>query len=124
MSLFAEQVDALADVGRSRGPAGEVVGALSCESTLPAGLGLGGVTEIAHDVLQSGDRLFCITDGVVDSHRPGGEDFGEERLKTYLAAQSRAGLDAAETVRRLSHTVLDHHGVLSDDTTAFLIDLH
>jgi len=104
--------------------AGDVVGPLSCEPTLPAGLGFDGATEIAHDVLQQGDRLFCITDGVVDSHRPGGEDFGEARLAAFLAAQSRAGLDAAETVRRLSHTVLDHHGVLSDDTTAFLIDLH
>ncbi len=104
--------------------AGKVVGTLSCDATLPAGLGLAGVSEIGHDVLQSGDRLFCITDGVVDSHRPGGEDFGEERLTALLSAQSRDGLDAAETVRRLSHTVLDHHGVLSDDTTAFLIDLH
>jgi len=104
--------------------AGIVVGALPCESTLPAGLGLGGVAEIAHDVLQSGDRLFCITDGVIDAHRPGGEDFGQERLIALLSAQSHAGLDAAETVRRLSHTVLDHHGVLSDDTTAFLIDFH
>jgi len=103
---------------------GEVVGPLSCESMLPAGLGLGGVTEIAHDVLQPGDRLFCITDGVIDSHRPGGEDFGEERLIALLSAQSRAGLDAAETVRQLSHTVFDHHGVLSDDTTAFLVDFH
>ena len=104
--------------------AGEVVGPLRCAPTLPAGLGLDGVTEIAHDVLQSGDRLFCITDGVVDSHRPGGEDFGQQRLIALLSARSRAGLDAAETVRQLSHTVLDHHGVLSDDTTAFLIDLH
>lgn len=104
--------------------ASEVVGTLTCAPTLPAGLGLDGVSEIAHDVLQSGDRVFCITDGVVDSHRPGGEDFGEERLIAFLAEQSGAGRDAAETVRRLSHTVLDHHGVLSDDTTAFLIDLH
>jgi len=102
--------------------AGEVVGPLSCAPTLPAGLGLDGVTEIADDVLKPGDRLFCITDGVVDSHRPGGDDFGEERLVALLSAQSHAGLDAAETVCRLSHTVLDHHGVLSDDTTAFLID--
>lgn len=104
--------------------AGKVVGSLSCASTLPAGLGPAGVTEIAHDVLQPGDRLFCITDGVVDSHRPGVEDFGQERLIALLSEQSRAGLDAAETVRRLSHSVLDHHGVLSDDTTVFLIDLH
>jgi hypothetical protein len=41
-----------------------------------------------------------------------------------LREQCRAGLDAAETVRQLSHTVLDHHGMLSDDTTAFLVDFH
>lgn len=112
--------------------AGEVVGHLVCEPTLPAGLGHGtggrvigdGVVEVAHDVLERGDRLFFITDGVVDSHRPGGEDFGEERLIELLGARSRDGLDSAETVRQLSHTVLDHHGVLSDDTTAFLIDFH
>lgn len=82
------------------------------------------MTEIAHDMLQRGDRLFFLTDDVVDSHRPGGEDFGEERLIQLLGARSREGLGPAETVRRLSHTVLDHHGVLSDDTTAFLIDFH
>ena len=106
---------------------GEVLGTLSCEATLPAGLGLSfgcGVAGIAHDVLKPGDRLFCITDGVVDSHRPGGEDFGQERLVALLGEQSRSGLDAAETVRQLSHSVLDHHGELSDDTTAFLIDFH
>ena len=109
---------------------GEVLGPLACEPTLPAGLGRdvpggsGGAIEVAHDILEPGDRLFCITDGVVDSHRPGGDDFGEERLVELLAARSRAHLDAAETVRQLSHTVLDHHGVLSDDTTCFLIDFH
>jgi len=82
------------------------------------------VVEVAYDVLQRGDRVFFITDGVVDSHRPGGEDFGEERLVELLGTRSREGLDAAETVRQLSHTVLDHHGVLRDDPTAFLIDFH
>lgn len=107
---------------------GEVVGSLSCEPTVPAGIagGVGepGVAEVAHHVLEPGDRLFCITDGVVDAHRPGGEDFGRERLVALLSERSRAGLDAAETVRQLSHSVLDHHGVLSDDTTAFLVDFH
>ena len=104
------------------------MGSLPCEPTLPAGLGseeLGHcVAEVAHAVLQSGDRLFCITDGVEDAHRPGGEDFGRERLVALLRDRSKAGLDAAETVRQLSHVVLDHHGVLSDDTTAFLVDFH
>ena len=110
---------------------GDVLGRMSCEPTLPAGLGHGlagdcmtGVIEVAHDVLRRGDRVFFITDGVVDSHRPGSEDFGEDRLIELLGAQSREGLDAAETVRQLSHTVLDHHGVLSDDTTAFLVEFH
>ncbi|GAC1586263.1 MAG: PP2C family protein-serine/threonine phosphatase [Acidimicrobiales bacterium] len=101
----------------------EVVRSLVCAPTLPAGLG-GGLVEVAEHVLISGDRLFCITDGVVDAHRPGGEDFGEERLIELLATHSKEHLDAAETVRRLSHSVLDHHGYLSDDTTAFLVDFH
>jgi hypothetical protein len=112
---------------------GEVVGPLCCDPTLPAGLGHGiaggrvigdGVIAVAQYVLERGDRLFFISDGVVDSHRSGDQDFGEQRLIELLAARSREGLDAAETVRQLSHTVLDHHGVLSDDTTAFLVDFH
>ena len=104
---------------------GEVVGALPCEPTMPAGLGFGAVVaEIAHVMLEHGDRLFCITDGVLDAHHPGAEEFGEERLVALLSERSRAGLDAAETVRQLSHTVVDHHRVLSDDTTALLIDFH
>ena len=104
-----------------------VVGPLRCEPTLPAGIGDiagGAISEIGTEELRPGDRLFCITDGVIDSHRPGGPDFGEQRLLEMLADRSRAGLDAAETVRQLSHSVLDHHGMLSDDTTAFLVDFH
>jgi hypothetical protein len=107
--------------------AGKIVGKLPCEPTLPAGLGysLGaGVAEIAHVILEPRDRLFCVTDGVLDSHHPGAEDFGEERLVALLSEHSRSGLDAAETVRQFSHTILDHHGVLTDDTTAFLVDFH
>ena len=107
---------------------GAVAGPVSCAPTLPPGLGGGvidhGIAEVAHMRLEPGDRLFCITDGILDSHRPGGEDFGEDRLLALLGDRSRAGLDAAETVRQLSHTIFDHHGVLSDDTTAFLIDFH
>jgi serine phosphatase RsbU (regulator of sigma subunit) len=102
---------------------GKAAGPLACAPTLPAGLG-GDLAEIAHCVLQPGDRLFCLTDGVIDSHRRGGEDFGHHRLIAFLDAPSERHLDAAETVRRLSHTVLDHHGQLSDDTTAFLVDFH
>jgi hypothetical protein len=102
---------------------GEVMSSLVCAATLPAGLG-GGLAEVAHNMLQPRDRVFCITDGVTDAHRLGGEDFGHERLVAFLAAQAREGLDAAETVRQLSHRVLDHHGTLSDDATAFLVEFH
>lgn len=73
---------------------GIVVGPISCEPTLPAGLGHGvdgervigdGVVEIARDVLGRGDRLFFITDGVVDSHRPGGEDFERNASSSFLS---------------------------------------
>jgi hypothetical protein len=100
---------------------GEVVHALQCEPTLPLGLGQGAIVEVAHTVLQPGDRLCCITDGVVDAHRPGGDTFGEDRLRSYLGHSSR-DLDAMETVRQLTHTVVDHHGFLSDDATVFLVE--
>lgn len=82
------------------------------------------MVEVAQHVLQRGDRVFCITDGVIDAHRPGGEDFGEQRLIAFLGENLPECIDAAETVRRLSHTVLDHNGTLSDDTTVFLLDWH
>ena len=107
--------------------AGAVVWPLACEPTLPAGIGYvadGSISEVGELVMQPGDWLFCVTDGVIDSHRPGGPDFGEDRLVEMLADRSRAGFDAAETVRQLSHSVLDHRGMLSDDTTAFLVDFH
>jgi hypothetical protein len=102
---------------------GAVMNSLVCAATLPAGLG-GGLAEVAHDPLQPGDQVFRITDGVIDAHRAEGEDFGEERLVALLAAQAREGFDATETVRQLSHRVLDHLGTLSDDATAFLVEIH
>ena len=101
--------------------AGEVVQLGPCEPTIPAGLGDSSVTEIANDVLKPGDRVCCITDGVVDAHRPGGEDFGEERVREFLEAEEPRR-DTMETVRQLTHTVLDHHGYLSDDCTVFLVE--
>ncbi|MHB8431917.1 MAG: PP2C family protein-serine/threonine phosphatase [Acidimicrobiales bacterium] len=47
---------------------GKVVGPLMCAPTLPAGLG-GGLAKVAHDALEPGDRVFCITDGLAWKHR-------------------------------------------------------
>jgi len=100
---------------------GDVLQLGACLPTLPAGVGDGRVAEIANDVMRPGDRLCCITDGVIDAHRPGGEDFGEERVRAFLA-EATPRRDTMETVRQLTHTVLDHHGYLSDDCTVFLIE--
>lgn len=100
---------------------GRVLTTVRCEPSLPAGLGDGRVAEIARHVMEPGDRLCCITDGVLDAHRPGGDDYGEERLRAFLA-EATAGFDAMETVRQITHRVLDHHGFLSDDTTVFLVE--
>lgn len=34
--------------------------------------------------LQKGDRLFIYTDGITEQVNGSGEEFGEERLKTFL----------------------------------------
>lgn len=54
----------------------------------------------------------------------GPEDFGQERIVALLSENPVSVSTRAGTVRQLSHTVLDHHGELSDDTTAFLVDFH
>jgi hypothetical protein len=100
---------------------GDVVRTLACEPTLPLGLGEGVAAHVQLDRMAPGERLCCVTDGVVEAHRPGGEDFGEERVRAVLAG-STGEWDAMETVRRLTHTVLAHHGELSDDATVFLLE--
>jgi serine phosphatase RsbU (regulator of sigma subunit) len=74
-----------------------------------------------YEAMAPGDRLCCITDGVIDAHRPGGEDFGEERVRSFLA-EAGPERDTMETVRQLTHRVRDHHGDLSDDCTVFLVE--
>src|SRR5487761_1406414 len=67
---------------------GEVVGPLKCAPTLPAGFG-GDLAEVAHDTLEPADRVFCITDGSVDFHRAGGEDFGQGHTETVDGLRGR-----------------------------------
>ena len=75
--------------------------------------------------LQPGDRVLFYTDGVTDTQAPGGERFGVPRLADFLVRATLDGVSPAETVRRLSASIMHHNGNnLSDDATLLLIEYH
>ena len=68
--------------------------------------------------LEPGDGVLFYTDGVVDARNPDGEEFGVPRLADLLERESASGWDPAEVLRRLVHSVLEHHGTrLRDDAS-------
>jgi serine phosphatase RsbU (regulator of sigma subunit) len=72
--------------------------------------------------LQPNDRVLWFTDGVVEE-RLDGQQFGEARLREVLQATCADGLPAAETVRRLSHTLMAaRRGRTSDDASLLLVE--
>lgn len=95
---------------------------LLSEATLPVGFG-GAPPLVAHESLEPGDRVLFYTDGVVEERNDRGEPFGEERLIEHLVRESAAGLTGAETVRCLSHALLQaRDGKTSDDATLLLVE--
>lgn len=73
--------------------------------------------------LQPGDRSLLYTDGVIQARDPDGECFGTERLVEFTTRECAAGLPAAETLRRLNHTILaPQHGTLQDDATTVMVE--
>ena len=103
---------------------GTFVGELACRPSLPMGLG-GEVVEVAVTSLQPGDRVLFHTDGVMESRSPEGEAFGVDRLADLLVRSAADGTSPAETVRRLTATILDYNGrTLRDDATLFMVEYH
>jgi hypothetical protein len=97
---------------------------LACCPSWPMGLG-GAVAEVAVEDLQSGDTVLFYTDGAVESRSPTGEPFGVPRLIDHLAIAVQEGVAPAETVRRLSTTIVAYNGSgLSDDATLLLLEYH
>jgi serine phosphatase RsbU (regulator of sigma subunit) len=105
--------------------AGRVIDTLACPPRLPFGLGHlqpDRAPIIGEEQLEPGDGIVVYSDGVIEARRAGGVDFGTERLEEFLHTAFSAGLSPAETVRRLSHAVLDFHGGrLQDDATTLLV---
>lgn len=100
----------------------QVVRQLHSPTTLPVGFG-GDEPQLSEQTLQVGDRVLCFTDGLIEEHDAGGQQFGEEQL---IACVNR--IDSAEggvraVVRSLSHTLIrERGGITSDDATLFLIE--
>ena len=101
---------------------GSFVGELQCTPSMPMGLG-GRVVQVAVESLQSGDRVLFHTDGVSESRSPDGTLFGTERLADFLVRATMDAVSVAETIRRLSASVVTHVGAgLRDDATLFLVE--
>lgn len=99
-----------------------VVQALESPTTLPVGFG-GATPVISEHELRRGDRVLFFTDGAIEEHRPGGEQFGMERLTEFVERAGQAGEGVQEMVRSLSHALLQARGgATTDDTTLFLVE--
>ena len=98
-----------------------VVGELTCNPSMP--FGLGGVCEqVATHALEPGDSVLFYTDGVTEARGPDGTEFGVARLGDLLERESASGHPPEEQLRRLVRAVLEHKdGALRDDATMVLM---
>ncbi|WP_239309738.1 MULTISPECIES: PP2C family protein-serine/threonine phosphatase [unclassified Frankia] len=98
----------------------KVIQALEGPGTLPVGFG-GDIPQVNEQTLWRGDRVLFFTDGLIEEHEKGGEQFGEERLINFV--ESARGNSAREMVRSLSHALMrERRGVTTDDATLFLVE--
>ena len=99
-----------------------VIGELTGPVSRPVGFGAGTpVVQTAQ--LRPGDRVLFFTDGVVEERLAGGEQFGEDRLRSLIERTTAADLTCAESVRRLSHALMAaRSGRTSDDASLLLLE--
>ncbi|WP_030643905.1 PP2C family protein-serine/threonine phosphatase [Streptomyces flaveus] len=91
-------------------------------TTLPVGLG-GSEPRISELELGPGDRVLCFTDGVVEEHESGGEEFGEDQLIDCVNQLERTGRGIRAVTRCLSHTLKQARGGrTSDDATLLMVE--
>ncbi|MDQ1009518.1 hypothetical protein QFZ82_004003 [Streptomyces sp. V4I23] len=100
----------------------EVLRQLESPTTLPVGFG-GEEPQVSEQILQRGDRVLCFTDGLIEEHEAGEEQFGEEQLIHWVNRVEQAEEGVRAVVRSLSHTLKEERGgSTSDDATLFLIE--
>ena len=107
---------------------GQRIKSLHARPTLPLGMhivGSGRAVEAAtgREQLEPDDRVLFYTDGVTEARSPTGAFFGEQALTDLLVRNLAAGLPTPETMRRVTHALLDHQqGQLADDATLLLLE--
>jgi serine phosphatase RsbU (regulator of sigma subunit) len=80
-----------------------------------------GEPSIATESLEPRDLVLFYTDGVVDAHLPGREQFGVQRLVDLTTQHASDQQEPEEIVRQLVGAVLDHQSSeLPDDATIVL----
>ncbi len=95
---------------------------LVAPTTLPVGLG-GSEPRVSELGLVPGDRVLCFTDGVVEEHKRGGEEFGEDQLIDCVNHLERTGRGIRAVTRSLSHTLKRARGgQTSDDATLLMVE--
>ncbi|TVL92506.1 PP2C family protein-serine/threonine phosphatase [Streptomyces sp. SAJ15] len=93
-------------------------------TTLPVGFG-GEEPRVSEQTLHRGDRVLCFTDGLIEEHEAGQEQFGEEQLIHWVNRIEQKERGVRAVVRSLSHTLKEERGgSTSDDATLFLIEWH
>ncbi|MDP3969314.1 MAG: PP2C family protein-serine/threonine phosphatase [Nocardioides sp.] len=108
---------------------GRLVRPLEVEPLLPLGLnhdlGRTHAPVVGLEQLQPGDMLLLYTDGVIEARSPDGDFFGQQRLVDLVVRNLATGLPAPETMRRVTHALLEHQAAdLDDDATLLLVEWH
>lgn len=99
-----------------------VVDRLESPTTLPVGFG-GERPTVSRSDLRPGDRVLCFTDGLIEEHLSGGEQFGEEQLIDWTHRILGDHTTPRAVVRALSHALkAARRGHTSDDATILLIE--
>jgi stage II sporulation SpoE-like protein len=99
-----------------------VIRTLESPGTLPVGFG-GATPRITSLRLRRGDQVLFYTDGLLEEHSAGGEQFGLDRVVDAVHRVGPLSVGVQSMVRKLSHTLVDERGgVTSDDASLFLIE--
>jgi phosphoserine phosphatase RsbU/P len=100
----------------------EVLGELEGATTLPVGFG-GRQPMVSERILRPGDRVLCFTDGLVEEHLKGGEEFGLPQVIDVIAEVGRRRPEPRTMVRELSHALKRARGgITTDDATILVIE--
>lgn len=99
-----------------------VVRRLDSPTTLPVGFG-GAQPQVSTVALEPGDRVLCFTDGLIEEHESGQDQFGEEQLIGWVNQLEQADHGIRPVARDLSHTLKRaRREATSDDATLVLFE--